>query len=802
MSVEALIPSEMGFPIILEIHTPHLISAQGHMDDPKIETSVKLKSTCNNYGLVGTISPLTNEFVVTGVEEQCSINIPIKTVIGINPADKKLTLNISPLVSQSTKFVDLVSHHINPFTVVKPVTDLTPLVFHPNRKTIHAVEAPTEVTKKLGDAMGFEINYELSTESQIVSGQSVLEEFNLYKQNPINMLLFSWTNTAHKLNGLPSIRPHAFRVRYEPTKSENKEIEIEGNLLAGAGQDWLNPKQLSSYVASSLIKVSFLGNSRNIFSLHTKGGFAVDNNEAMWSFDLSTLRNEAKTFSMCSKGSITQTELALWNLKVLQQQDSTFNFTHTMAFGDGCTEGETTINAIALVTDHQKEFSQHSMESISCQKTSGHLACHKQLDQAHTLDEVIVTFSGSSVSKLATYYDQYLNIIANAFLWRYIKPSMDSFTADNIIIKFNFDKTMNIVSLELKTPHQSVRYENIRLPESLLGLTPLVAGRGIAETIYEAGTASPIWPTCHLTETPMMIHTFDGKAYHYQLDDCYHVISSDCSSKFTNAILAKSIGGLKHIKVYHMITKIQIKPSTSYTPSNKDYVIQVDGNAYSIPQNTERQFHSADGTTVYVISRSVDDVITVETPDSVVIYDGSHLDVKSKLWRAPGELCGLCGDGNGDNRFDLRTPQGCIYSMNNVAALTYRLQDDQCSQLPQIQQEMLANEQKQCIKLGEGGMRPKIVYQPRNCTSWKHSVIRKPGHGGDVCISNDPIQECNQGCSTTALIIKEVNYTCLPYNKPNEEYLEDRAISGQNIEEIKECGAPLVSKMQMPSSCA
>merc|ERR550519_968478 len=100
-----------------------------------------------------------------------------------------------------------------------------------------------------------------------------------------------------------------------------------------------------------------------------------------------------------------------------------------------------------------------------------------------------------------------------------------------------------------------------------------------------------------------------------------------------------------------------------------------------------------------------------------------------------------------------------------------------------VAMEMVANEQKQCIKLGEGRMRPKMVYQPSNCTSWKHSVIRRSGHGGDVCISNDPIQECSQGCSTTALILQEVNYTCLPYNKPNEEYLEERAISGQNIEE-------------------
>lgn len=405
------------------------------------------------------------------------------------------------------------------------------------------------------------------------------------------------------------------------------------------------------------------------------------------------------------------------------------------------------------------------------------------------------------MSKAATLYDQYLNSFVNAYLWTYIKSSIDSFTADNVIIKFNLDKMLNTVSIELKTPHQSVKYENIRLPKILSGITPLVAGKGIIDNIYEEETSTSFWPTCHIAGDPTMIHTYDGRTYQYQLDDCYHVISSDCSSKFASAVLAKSVGGMKHIKIYHIITNIEIKPSTSYSSSNKEYLIQVDGNAYSINRNTEREFHSADGHNIYTISRSVDDVITVETLDTVVMYDGSHVDVKSKLWRTPGEICGLCGDANGDQRFDLRTPRGCIYSLNEVAALTYRLQDDQCSQLPRLQQEMLASEQKQCIKYGEE-MRSVMLSSTRNCTTWKHSIIRRHGHTGDVCISNEPVQECNRGCATTALIRKEVDFTCLPFNKENVKYLEERAIGGEDMEEIKECGSPLELIRKMPSACA
>merc|ERR550534_2864982 len=56
---------------------------------------------------------------------------------------------------------------------------------------------------------------------------SLIDHLALYKYNPVNAVLFSWTSTAVTRNGMPSARFHEVRMVYNPSSSSTKEIEAD-----------------------------------------------------------------------------------------------------------------------------------------------------------------------------------------------------------------------------------------------------------------------------------------------------------------------------------------------------------------------------------------------------------------------------------------------------------------------------------------------------------------------------------------------------------------------------------------------
>ena len=119
--------------------------------------------------------------------------------------------------------------------------------------------------------------------------------------------------------------------------------------------------------------------------------------------------------------------------------------------------------------------------------------------------------------------------------------------------------------------------------------------------VHKAAFGTPFRPTCHVSES--QVKTYDNYAYNYQLDDCYHIVSSDCSSSFSSAVMAKVVSGLKHVRVFHLTSLIEMTPSSTYSFSNKDYLITVDGLQVTLTPAETKDVHSNDGIHVFRISR-------------------------------------------------------------------------------------------------------------------------------------------------------------------------------------------------------
>jgi len=71
-----MVPSDMGFPIVIEINMPVALSVRGSLnircetDMPSVSLKATVVSNAQYSGWVGTSVPFTKEYTVTGVQEQ------------------------------------------------------------------------------------------------------------------------------------------------------------------------------------------------------------------------------------------------------------------------------------------------------------------------------------------------------------------------------------------------------------------------------------------------------------------------------------------------------------------------------------------------------------------------------------------------------------------------------------------------------------------------------------------------------------------------------------------------------------
>merc|ERR1711973_334577 len=110
---------------------------------------------------------------------------------------------------------------------------------------------------------------------------------------------------------------------------------------------------------------------------------------------------------------------------------------------------------------------------------------------------------------------------------------------NKITVKLNINQQLNSLTMTVASPEDTTRYRNIRLPYQVAGMIPFVAGKNPAEQGYKALAGEGY------------VQTFDQKTYSYQIDECDHVVASDCSgdSDHSVMVLAKEVNGMKHITI-------------------------------------------------------------------------------------------------------------------------------------------------------------------------------------------------------------------------------------------------------------
>merc|ERR1712240_867039 len=276
----------------------------------------------------------------------------------------------------------------------------------------------------------------------------------------------------------------------------------------------------------------------------------------------------------------------------------------------------------------------------------------------NTLDEVKLHITYTPMPECIRKYSKMFEAGIKTVLMPYIASfEHSSQTHGQINVELKFQPQYNTFNMVLQSEQGTVRFHNIRVPENVQKMLPFVASEYQTEQFISTLQGARLYPKCRIGHG--VVQSFSNKTYTYQLDDCYHILSADSRREMTHSVMAKTVSGKKHIKLFVLGSKMKLRPT-----HQQEIEIEVDGQRVNLNRNERREVMSQNRKVTYRVHRTSNDgnVIEVENTRSVM----------------QGQLKGLCGSASGDKRENILTAQSCLAQSSQAAALTYRHKDQSC----------------------------------------------------------------------------------------------------------------------------
>merc|ERR1712002_584785 len=684
-------------------------------------------------------------------------------------------------------------------------------------------------------------------------GTDSLANFNY---NPLAASWFFWAETALTAQGKPSARLHEYTVYINPSRSTSKAAEMTVQMTLASKHRDQEPRKfiIHSNQQTNIVKSQFLQQSSNTdMRLHdclrkvdSLSGYALNAH-----INAKLIGGQEKSYTYSITAGAGQNELQhKWNLHFENLESSSmmklcvngqmsyptnynsnaqFQYNNHISFGQTCDQYYVNVEGTSQVSSKVVEFSSHSEESKKCQEatmedmklrdlikyehneiTKSSLEkehskcvgkklkyCSKKLEQSRALDQTDITITTSQTLPKSIYnWARTLNTAAKAVLYQYLtEVSEPSQQQNRINVRLNFDPKIKTVNVQVQSPRENAVFRNIRLPRSLQNVLPLIAGQNPVETTFKAVYGKPYYAKCTIGQG--YVQTFDKKSYSYHVDECDHVISSDCSKHLTHAVLAKEVNGLKHVTLFHEQSKIELRPAQAYSNYVEEYHVIVNGQKVPLKKNQQITLQSTqEQITVYWSS---DNTVEVNTPHTRLVHRGKTFTVEEKS-SAEGNHCGLCGDNNQDMRADVKSSKGCVLSSNWLAAQSYRSKSSQCTPLSVETLNKIRSEEMHCVKFEISKTKIRSVFESvmRDSKSiMKHSIIHMDSK---ICFSQDPVIKCSVSTVPKQMRKKTVNFVCLPEGRIANMYTE-KVEQGEILQELKRQEVDFSMEMEQPISC-
>merc|ERR1719312_2037367 len=407
---QALIPSDLGFPIVVETQETHLVSLMGDIDvdctTPSIALKLAKKAAFTYSGYVGTVSPFTNELLAAGINEHRAVNIPVKAVVEVAPKKHSMKIVMKQIdeITPSMTSIDMYHYQVTPFTAMKPLAfqDLTPIVLHENTKVIKSMAKLKTFETTTRQDIGIEMTAKVDTESDLYDTKTIMDGMALYKYNPVLASMFHFTETALKADGRPTARYHKYSLMLNPARSVTKEAEIgvkvniaekkmgeEAHLIKINGpriekialssstshgmklhESIKKVESESAHAVNIWLTAKLVGGKPQVYEYSVTAGKGATNMAHKWNLHMETVSGPAPMVEtvngampvkmLCVEGGMTYPIVPSTGIK--------WKYFNHIGFGESCEEFAIRVDGSTAVSDNQKQYSKISSEAKLCDK--------------------------------------------------------------------------------------------------------------------------------------------------------------------------------------------------------------------------------------------------------------------------------------------------------------------------------------------------------------------------------------------------------------------------------------------------
>merc|ERR1711970_1658022 len=206
--------------------------------------------------------------------------------------------------------------------------------------------------------------------------------------------------------------------------------------------------------------------------------------------------------------------------------------------------------------------------------------------------EITYTPMPAKIRRIARYID----VVVKGVL----APYMTSHVNNQVEIELDYDYEENSVDMILVTEKEKIRYQSIRIPEKLSEIIRFIVRGGVINTSRSLKAAA-VNPRCRIGNH--VVESFDKKSYHYDLDNCYHILSAATKQGKEYAILAKEDHGKKEVKIIVSGSKITIRPSQS---GSEEYEVKMDEERIDLVKGERKEGKTINQDVVRVSRPNVD----------------------------------------------------------------------------------------------------------------------------------------------------------------------------------------------------
>jgi len=233
--VMALIPTDMGLPLVVDVTMPMLVSVKGKAKvglswtKPLLDLKTEMFYSLQLFGTVGVVNPLNKEYVSTSIDQTLAATVPIATKVEMDLVQQSVKVSAKihcQCSNPNEQKVKLLHYHVHPFTSRQVIGQLAPIALNPTKQIIRSRDTLKERSLIFGEYLGYHFHSLVRTESKYFDLVAILERLRMYKYNPMNMLRTVFSQYATDAEGRISVRRHEYSLMYDPIQSTTKEMKI------------------------------------------------------------------------------------------------------------------------------------------------------------------------------------------------------------------------------------------------------------------------------------------------------------------------------------------------------------------------------------------------------------------------------------------------------------------------------------------------------------------------------------------------------------------------------------------------